>query len=257
MDRIPSLSVVVLAKNEEALIGRCLESVLFAGERIVLDSGSVDRTREIAGVAGARVVDVSWPGDFAVQRNRADEYIQGEWVLQIDADEMVSRELAEEISGFFASGLHRSNVAAQTPIKEIIFGKWLRHGGFSIKPIRMYRKSAGEWQGRLHEHYVTKGPVHVFTNHIVHDSYISVHVFVEKCNRYSSIDAEQIFAEGKPFRLYKLFFTPLERFFGRFILHAGFRDGFHGFVAAAMIGLNYVLRFLKLWEKHKAAAGKQ
>ncbi|MCL1925868.1 MAG: glycosyltransferase family 2 protein [Syntrophorhabdaceae bacterium] len=257
MDRIPSLSVVIIAKNEEACIGRCVESVAFAGEVVVVDSGSADRTMEIAEAAGARVVHALWPGDYSVQRNRADEHARGEWVFQIDADETASMELAEEIAGFFASGLDRSNAAARIPRKEIIFGKWLRYGNFSANLLRLYRKGAGAWHGKVHEHYVTDRAVYAFANHIVHDSYESIHAFVEKYNRYSSIDAEQEFAKGKPFRLYKLFFAPLERFFGRFVIHAGFRDGFHGFVAAAMIGLNYFLRYLKLWEKqYKAAARK-
>jgi len=257
VDRIPSLSVVIITKNEEACIGKCLESVAFAGEVVVVDSGSVDRTKEIAEAAGARVVYAPWPGDYSVQRNRADEHARGEWVFQIDADETVSTELAGEIAGFFASGLDRSNAAVRIPRKEIMFGKWLRYGGFSANLLRMYRRGTGTWKGKVHEHYVTDSPVYAFADHIVHDSYESIHVFVEKYNRYSSIDAEQEFANGKPFRFYKLFLVPLERFFGRFVRHAGFRDGFHGFVAAAMIGLNYFLRYLKLWEKrYKAAAPK-
>ena len=258
MEPIPSLSVVVIAKNEEANIGRCLESVAFAGEKVVVDSGSVDRTREIAESAGARVVHAPWPGDYSVQRNRGDEYAQGEWILQIDADETISPELAREFADFFATGKDRLNAAARMPRKEIIFGKWLRHGKFCATLLRMYRKGAGAWQGRVHEHYTTDGPIHDFKNYMVHDSYVSIHVFLEKYNRYSSIDAEQDFAAGKPFRWWKLFFKPVERFFGRYVVNGGFKDGFHGFVAAYMISLNYFLRYLKLWEmEYKAKEEKR
>jgi len=258
MDRIPFLSAVIITKNEEKNIGKCLESVAFAGEAVVVDSESVDRTREIAQGAGAVVVIEPWPGGYSVMRNQADRHARGEWILQIDADETISLELAREIADFFASGLDRVYAAARMPRKEIVFGKWLRHGKFTAALLRLYRKDAGAWEGAVHEHFTTDGPVHDFANFIVHDSYESVHVFIEKYNRYSSIDAERAFADGKPFRLYKLFFTPIERFFGRYIVNKGYKDGFHGFVAAALIGMNYFFRYLKLWEKqYKAGAGKR
>lgn len=257
MDRIPFLSVVVLAKNEEESIAACLRSAAFAGEAVVVDSGSVDRTQEIARETGARVVVAPWPGDYSVQRNRGDGVATGEWVFQLDADETVSPELAAEIAAFFASGLDRTCGAARMPRKEIIFGKWVRHGGwYPQHKLRLYRKGGGVWTGRVHEHYAVRGPIHTFAAPIVHDSYRSVHLFVEKFNRYSSIDADSEFAAGKPFRLWKLLFTPLERFFGRYVRHGGYRDGYHGFAVAALIGLNYFLRYLKLWEKrYKAGAG--
>ena len=249
---------MIITKNEEANIGKCLESVAFAEEAVVVDSESVDRTREIAQGAGARVVTEPWPGDYSVMRNMADGHARGEWILQIDADETISLELAREIADFFASGLFRLNAGARMPRKEIVFGKWLRHGKFNTTRLRLYRKGAGAWRGSVHEHYATDGQVHDFENYLVHDSYESIHVFFEKYNRYSSIDAELAFAGGKPFRLYKLFFSPLERFFGRFVINKGYKDGFHGFVAAALISMNYFLRHLKLWEKqYKAGAEKR
>lgn len=259
MDRIAGLSVVVLAKDEEASIASCLRSAAFAGERVVVDSGSADRTREVAGEAGARVVDAPWPGDYSVQRNRADAAAAGPWVFQLDADETVSPELAAEIADFFASGRDRTHAAARMPRKEIVFGKWLRHGGWYPQyKLRFYRKGSGVWTGRVHENFATEGPVHTFSAPIVHDSYRSVHVFIEKFNRYSSMDAEQEFAAGRPFRLWKVFLVPLERFLGRYVRHQGFRDGFRGFAVAALIGLNYFLRYLKLWERlYKAGEGME
>ncbi len=256
MDRIPFLSVVILAKDEEQSIAASLRSAAFAGETVVVDSGSSDRTQDIARELGARVVVAPWPGDYSVQRNRADGFAAGDWVFQLDADESVSPELSAEFHAFFESGLDRTCTAARMPRKEIIFGKWVRHGGwYPQHKLRLYRKGSGAWVGRVHERYETGGPVHTFSAPIVHDSYRSVHLFVEKFNRYSSIDAEQDFAAGERFSLLKLFLQPLERFFGRYVRHGGWRDGLHGFVLASLIGLNYFIRHLKLWERRYRAAG--
>lgn len=256
-DRSLPVSVLILARNEEASIGACLRSVAFARDIVVVDSGSADRTREVALELGARVVETEWPGDYGAARNRADSFASCDWVFQVDADERVSPELAGEVAAFFASGLDRQFDAARMPRMEIIFGKWVRHGGWYPQyKLRLYRTGGGAWTGRVHERYDARGPVHTFSAPIVHDSYRSVHLFVEKFNRYSSIDADSEFAAGKPFRLWKLLFTPFERFFGRYVRHGGYRDGFHGFAVAALIGLNYFLRYMKLWEKqYKAGAG--
>jgi len=251
------VSVLILAKNEEASIGACLRSAAFARDIVVVDSGSADRTREVALELGARVVETEWPGDYAAARNRADSFASCDWVFQVDADERVSPELAGEIAAFFASDLDRRFDAARMPRKEIIFGKWVRHGGwYPQHKLRLYRKGSGAWTGRVHEHYAINGPVRTFAFPIVHESYTSIHVFLEKFNRYSSIDAEEELAAGKTFSVLKLLFHPLERFFGRYVRHGGWRDGFHGFVLASLIGLNYFLRHLKIWEKQYRAARK-
>jgi glycosyltransferase involved in cell wall biosynthesis len=247
----PALSVLILAKNEGDRIRECIASAQFAREVVVVDSGSTDGTRDIARGSGARVMETPWPGDFSMQRNRAEAFAACDWVLQLDADEVVTPELAGEIRAYFRSGLHATLPCARMPRKEIIFGKWVRHGGWYPQyKLRMYRKGAGSWTGRVHERYDSPGPVHTFANPIVHDSYRDIPLFVEKFNRYSTIDAEEDFAAGRKFRLHKLFLVPAERFLGRYVRHRGYRDGFHGFALAALIGLNYFLRHLKLWELH-------
>jgi glycosyltransferase involved in cell wall biosynthesis len=252
LNETPPLSVLILAKNEGDRIRECIESARFAREVVVVDSGSTDGTRDIARGLGARVADAPWPGNFSMQRNRAESFAACEWILQLDADEVVTPGLADELRGFFRSGLPATHPCGRMPRKEIIFGKWIRHGGWYPQyKLRLYRKGAGSWTGRVHEKYETAGPVHTFANPIVHDSYRDIAVFVEKFNRYSSIDAEEDFAAGRQFRLHRLLLAPLERFFGRYVRHRGYRDGFHGFALAALIGLNYFLRNLKLWELHR------
>jgi glycosyltransferase involved in cell wall biosynthesis len=223
--------------------------VPFAAEVLVVDSGSTDRTCAVAGELGARVVSEPWTGDFAEQRNRGDAHVKTGWILHLDADETVSPAMAAEIAEFFAGGACEKTGVGRFPRKELIFGRWIEHGGWypQYKP-RLYRNGAGHWVGKVHEHLQAEGDVHTFTAPILHDSYRDVHTFIEKFNRYSSLDAEVAFAEGRRFSMMKLFFQPIERFVGRYVIHKGYRDGLHGFVIAALIGMNYFMRYLKLWE---------
>jgi glycosyltransferase involved in cell wall biosynthesis len=245
------ISVVILTKNEERVIERCIASVPFAREICVFDSGSSDATCQIAEGLGARVVNLPWPGDFAVQRNIADSHTRSGWVLHLDADETVSSELAAEISDFFVNNLEMKYSAGQFPRKELIFGKWIEHGGWYPQyKLRLYRQGSGKWTGKVHEHFEGVGNVFSFTSVMLHDSYKDIQTFLEKFNKYTSIGVEKEFIERKKFNLYKVFLQPAERFIGRYICHKGYRDGFHGFVLASLIAFSYFISNLKLWEKY-------
>ncbi len=245
------ISVVVLTRNEADVIERCVKSASFAKEILIVDSCSTDSTCEIAVRLGARIITNEWPGDFSVQRNFADAHAHCEWILQLDADETVSPDLAVEIADFFATGLDKKYSACQFPRKELIFGKWIEHGGWYPQyKLRLYKRGAGEWAGKVHEQFLCTGDIFVFNAAILHDSYKDVHTFLDKFNRYTSLGVQDKMRNGKKFSILKLFFQPLERFFGRYILHKGYRDGFHGFAVASLIAFTYFIENLKLWEKN-------
>ncbi len=246
-----NISVVVLARNEENVIERCINSVFFAKDILIVDSGSTDSTCEIACHLGARIINNEWTGDFSAQRNFADTHAEFEWILQLDADETVSQELAVEIANFFDNGLENKYIAGRFPRKELIFGKWVEHGGWYPQyKLRLYKKGAGEWAGNVHEQFLCTGNVYVFNSEILHDSYKDVHTFIDKFNKYTTLGAQKKILNGKKFSILKLFFQPLERFFGRYVLHKGYRDGFHGFVIASLISFTYFIENLKLWEHY-------
>ncbi len=250
ISRKADISVIILTKNEEERITRCIDSARFADEIVVVDSGSTDRTCDLAHELGARVVNNPWPEDFSVQRNFADPRAKHSWILHLDADEQVSRELAEEILDFLEGEEREGYAAGRMPRKELIFGRWIEHGGwYPQHKLRLYRKGSGTWKGRVHERFEPEGEVKTFKHPLLHDSYESVQVFLEKFNHYSTMDADEEIGKGGKFSLIKLFLVPLERFFGRYVRHRGYRDGMHGFVLAALIGLNYFIRYLKVWEK--------
>ncbi|MFZ4855506.1 MAG: glycosyltransferase family 2 protein [Desulfuromonadaceae bacterium] len=254
MHQIADLTVVILTKNEEQVISRCINSVPFATEILVIDSESTDSTCTIAADLGARIVIEPWPDNFAVQRNRGDAHVQTGWILHLDADETVSPDMEKGLVAFFSTKIDDQITAGRFLRKELIFGKWIKHGGwYQQHKVRLYRKGAGEWSGRVHENFSGfPGEPFTFDGSILHDSYTDIHTFIDKFNRYSTIDAEEGFASGRKFSLFRLFFQPLERFLGRYVVHRGYRDGMHGFVLAALIGMNYFLRYIKLWEKEFA-----
>lgn len=249
MKNLVDLSVVILTKNEENNIEKCIKSAQFAKEILVFDSESTDNTREIAQRLGAKVVIHPWTGSYGEQRNAADKYASCDWILQIDADELITEEFAKEIEDFFKKGLDKEYSSGEFPRKEKIFGKYLSYGKLQKElKRRFYRKGTGKWIGSVHEYYECAGKNYVFKNGIIHDSYKSISIFIDKINHWTTIDANQAISEGKKFSLIKLFTQPFERFFSRFIVYKGYKDGFHGFVFALLIALNYFIRQLKIWE---------
>ena len=184
-----SLSVVIITLNEEANLARTLTSVGWADEVVVLDSGSTDRTREIAESFGAKFFVEPWKG-FAAQKNSAIQKATGDWILSLDADEAVEPGLAEEIRETIAVG---SNVAGfWIPRKNFFLGRWIRHGGFYPDPkLRLFRSGAGWFEDRLvHEDIRVNGATAKLNGHLLHHAYPTLASYLEHMNRYSSLGAE-------------------------------------------------------------------
>lgn len=242
-----NLSAVIITKNEEKNIIRCIKSISFADEIIVFDSESTDKTVKIAKELGAKVIIHPWTGNYSEQRNLADKYASNEWILQIDADEVVSDELKEELINFLAS--EQTYEVGAIPRKEFFINKWIEYGGWYPQyKIRLYKKGSGYWTGRVHENYKTNKKVFYFKNPILHYSYLTIEIFLDKFNKYSSYDAQEAVVKNEKFSMIKLFFQPIERFIGRYFFKKGYKDGFHGFICAFVIALNYFLRQIKIWE---------
>lgn len=248
----PRISAVLITRNEAARIGACLAGLRFCDEVVVVDSESTDGTPALAAAAGARVVTRPWPNDFADQRNFADGQATGAWCFSVDPDEEVTPALAAEVRSFVADP--RGHVGLSLLRRELVFGRWIEGGGWGTqRKLRLYRRGAGRWVGRVHEKMVVEGAVALAAEPLLHRSYDHVETFVDKFNRYSSMDARLDFEGGRRFSWWALLAQPVERAFGRFVLHRGYRDGTHGLVLAILVGLNYLMRHLKLWELHYRA----
>jgi glycosyltransferase involved in cell wall biosynthesis len=242
------ISAVIITFNEEKKIERCLKSLTWAEEIVVVDSFSTDSTVEICRRYTDKVFQHPWPHSSSEQRNIADRYASNDWIIAIDADEVVTTGLRDEILEMFERGPRHD--LYMLPRKEYFAGRWIEAGGWYPQyKTNFYRKSLGTWVGPIHLKVITKGTIGYLKHPILHDGYVSYKAFMDKFNYYSSIEAEADFVrEHRRFSLLRALFKPVERFFGRFVRHRGYRDGIHGLFMAAVIAINYFLRELKIYE---------
>lgn len=250
-----SLSVIVIARNEEDRIGRCLRSVVpIAREIIVLDSGSTDRTVEIARQFTSRVYETDWPG-YGPQKQRALEKAACAWVLSIDADEEVSPELAAEIREVLAAG--PSEVGFRLPWAVMMFGRTLRHGRSARAPLRLFKREGARFtDAQVHETVVPpKGPVRTLKGRLFHYTHRDFGHYLEKNRNYAWLGAQQRHRRGKVgFGLTGAALRALWTFFHIYILRLGFLDGPAGFLAAAMYSQGSFNKYAGLWALRRQAA---
>ena len=243
--KIP-LSVVIIAKNAAAQIAACLESVAFAAEVLVVDSGSEDETRAIADVMGCRVIEKEWLG-FGQQKQFAVTQAKHDWVLCLDIDERVSPALEASIRVTLASP---GNKAYRMPRRNRFLGKWLRHGeGYPDWSLRMFHRQHASWSNDpVHEAVITTVDVGVLEGELLHDSAEDVTTYLQKQNRYSSLHAEALFQQGVRAGYLKLFLSPLARFIKFYFLRLGFLDGGPGFAHVAVGCFAAFAKYAKLIE---------
>jgi glycosyltransferase involved in cell wall biosynthesis len=275
------LSVVIITYNEEANLGRTLASVAplvrdGQGEIIVVDSGSTDRTVEIARQHGAKVFVEPWKG-FAAQKNSAIEKASGEWVLSLDGDEEVEAALAREIENSMQgpSGHHgwcltgRLQNPAQEQIrqelldapmayycrrKNYFLGRWIRHGGFWPDPkLRLFRRGAAQFEDRaVHEDARTGGQTGtIYAGYLLHHSYPTLTDYIEHMNRYSSLGAEM--AGGRGFSLVDIVLRPLATFIYNYFFRFGFLDGREGLLLHLYHAVYVSWKYAKAWELKKSS----
>jgi len=228
------LSIVLITKNEEENISRCLKSVQFADEIILVDSGSTDQTIRIAKSYGAKIFTNKFV-DFASQRNFAISKARGEWILSLDADEEIPRSLAEEIREAIKSQKVNGYLM---PRKNIIFGEEIKHTRWAPdKHIWLFRKNKGKFKNSIHEEVEVTGSMGQLVNAKVHNSHKNVSEFLEMANSYTELEAGV------------KFYSPLRSFVGRYLLKQGFRDGWRGFVLSYLRAVYQFLAWAKQWEK--------
>jgi glycosyltransferase involved in cell wall biosynthesis len=253
-----NLSVVVITYNEEANIGRTLASVqpLVAdgkGEIIVVDSGSADRTVEIAKSFGAKVFVEEWKG-FAAQKNSAIDKASGDWILSLDADEEVSQGLTEEFEEIFrgpAEDGFGSEDGYWLKRQNQFLGRRLRHGGFWPDPkLRMFRRGKGRVENRIvHETFHVIGRLGTLYYPLIHYSYPTLSDYIEHMNRYSSLGAEMVVAKGKVrFSVVNIVLRPLFTFIYNYFFRLGFLDGREGLLLHLYHAVYVSWKYAKAWE---------
>lgn len=248
-----TLSVVLITQNEEANLPGTLESLMplvrdGKGEIIVVDSGSTDRTLEIARSYGAKVFSEAWKG-FAGQKNSAIEKATGAWVLQLDADEPLEPELASEIESALAGDSPLQGF--WIPRKNLFLGRWIRHGGFYPDPkLRLIRRGAGKFEEYgAHPTIKISGPTRHLRHALIHNAYPTLRGYIDHMNSYSSSGAQLAVAKGhRSFNPLDIVVRPLLTFVYNYFLRLGFLDGKEGFLLHLYHSVYVSWKYAKAWE---------
>ena len=243
-----SLSVVIIALNEEVNLARTLASVAWADEIVVLDSGSTDRTREVAESYYARFFVEPWKG-FAAHKNSALAKATGDWILSLDADEEVEPALADEIREVLSA--NPSVAGFWIPRKNFFLGRWIQHGGFyPDSKLRFFRRGAGQFEDRLvHEDLHLDGTTALLKNNLLHHAYPTLESYIAHMNRYSSLGAQMAVAKRpRGFSLIDIVVRPKLTFLYNYILRLGFLDGREGLLLHAYHATYVSWKYAKAWE---------
>lgn len=238
------VSVVIITKDEEDNLIYCLESVKDFDEIIVVDSGSCDKTIEIAKKYTPKVFIRNFD-NFSLQKNFAISKCKNDWVLSIDADEVVSQELKERIRRFKPEGKAGYRIRRNT----CIFGRFLKYGGHSNDtPLRLFDRTKASFIQPIHEFVKVIGPVGSIDEPILHYSARNLNEYFKKLNLYT--DLEVVYLREKKLKFYYLniFLYPVMRFIQRYLLQRGFLDGVEGFIFYALSGFYDFIRWAKYWQ---------
>lgn len=247
-----SISAIIITKNEEDRIAACLKALGFCDEKIIVDNSSTDATESIAKINGARVVK-SDMNNFSKLRDLGKSYAKGEWLLYIDADEIVSHELALEIKHVVTEGKINDAVGYRLKRVNYYFGTlWPTQELM----LRLLKASAlNGWQGELHETAVVSGYVEDLKNNLLHDTHRNLSEMVEKTNKWSEVEAKLRLEVNHPnvvgWRILRVMITA---FFDSYIKQKGYKVGMVGIVESLYQSFSVFITYAKLWEMQQ---GKQ
>ncbi|MDD5136158.1 MAG: glycosyltransferase family 2 protein [Candidatus Omnitrophica bacterium] len=249
------LSVIVLTRNEEDIVARCLESVKWADEIIVIDDNSTDSTVEIARRYTDKVIAHPLNGNFSEQRNLGSDRASGDWILQMDADECVTDGLREKVSEILRSGSAIS--AFRFKRLNNFCGKFLTSGGEGLhRPLRLFRKGKARFSGgRISEELKVDGPTGEIDAVMEHYNFPDIHHYVATQDFYSGMEARALYEKAgllpeKKLRK-ELIFGPVKLFFKIYVKRGAYRDGLHGLVFAMLSAWRRFLIYAKYWEDNQ------
>jgi glycosyltransferase involved in cell wall biosynthesis len=238
------ISATIIVYNEERNIARAIESLRCADEIVVVDSGSSDRTTEIAENLGAKVLETVWPG-YSKQKNYAAERAAHDWILSIDADESLSESLEAEIWRLKKTGPQFD--AYTMPRLAKYLGRWIHHSGwYPDRKVRLYDRRKAEWTGEyVHESVKVNGSVGHLESNLLHFTCDSLSEHLKTMDRYTTLAAEQLIAAKQKVTWGRLIFEPPWTFFRTYVLKAGFLDGVEGLAIANMAALYNFVKYAK------------
>ena len=247
----PTVSAVVICRDEEAHIGECLDSVAWCDERVVVDSGSRDRTVAIAQERGARTIHHDWPG-YVAQKNYALDQAESEWVLSLDADERCTDGLRAAIESVLASGPTAAGFSVRRHVHYL--GRWIDHGGwYPDWKLRFVRREVARWGGvDPHDKLGVEGTVERLDAELVHHTYPDFAGHIQTLQRFSDVVAAEWQTAGRRFQLWRAVTHPGVKFLECYVWKSGWRDGWPGFVIAATSAFYVFAKYVKLWEREQS-----
>lgn len=245
------ISVVINTLNEEANIKKAIKSVEWADEIIVCDMYSEDETAIIAKKLGAKVIFHKKAGYVEPARNFAINQAKGDWILILDADEQIPESLAKKLQEVASQST--GDIYVEIPRKNTIFGKWLKGSGWwPDYNIRFFKAGSVIWKDEIHSKpQVTGNKVTLNEEEslaIVHNHYTNISQFIERMNRYTQIQAQDLKANGAKFHWTDLIDKPTGEFLSRFFARNGYQDGIHGLSLSLLQAFSFLIVYLKLWE---------
>ncbi len=244
-----ALSLVVITRNAEAHIARCIRSVPFASDIVVLDSGSEDQTVTIAKNLGARVFIEEWRG-FGPQKRRATELAKTDWILSLDADEALSEDSQRELAEFLKN--EPPLAAYAFPRVSYHLGRWIWHGGwYPDWQVRLYDRRRANWSNAQIHEKIQCDRIGYLKKPIEHLVFKDLADQVNTNNRYSTLGSETLAKKGRRFWLIHLLIKPKVKFLETYVWKRGFLDGLPGFIIAVGAAYSVFLKWAKLWEYEK------
>ena len=240
------ISAIVLTKNEESNIKKCLDGILWCDEILVLDDFSQDKTVEISKKTGAKVFSRELNRNFSSQRNFGLSKAKCDWILFVDADEIVSDNLKKEI----LNKISKNNDIGGFYLKrrDFIFGTEIKHGEFGgMKLLRLARVDAGSWKGNVHEEWKIAGKINELKNPLFHYPHQSINEFLKEINFYTDIRAKELFDMGVKSNLLSIILYTKIKFIQNYFIRLGFLDGTKGLILALIMSFHSFLVRSKLW----------
>ncbi|NQW03493.1 MAG: glycosyltransferase family 2 protein [Acidobacteria bacterium] len=256
---MPSVTATVITLNEADHIGDCLAALSWADEILVIDSGSTDGTQDLARAAGARVIERDWPG-YAAQKDFAAAQAAHDWIVSVDADERVSPELADSIRRTLEAPGDR--IGFRIPRVTFHLGRWIRTTDwYPDFQLRLYDRRHAAWMPAsgvrrlVHESVTARGPVGQLSRELQHYAYRDLAHHHDTMQRYTTLAATQMAAEGRRVGLLGLALHPPAAFLRNYLLRRGFMDGTTGLIISAMNAHYVFLKFAKLWALQSTQPG--
>lgn len=238
------ITAVILVKNEEAFLEKCINSVNWCDEIIVIDDYSTDNSVLIAKKYGAKVFRRHLDNNFANQRNFALGLAHNSWVLFIDADEVVSLKLKSSIFSKVGSSFNNGYFVKRRNIfmgKQLHFGEW----GNSYL-LRLGKKGTGKWKRAVHEYWDIK-PAGKLEGLLIHNQASSISKILSKLTLYTKLHANENLKESKGAGMWKIFLFPIGKFISNFVFRKGYKDGTHGFILSVLISFHSFLSWGQIW----------